>query len=78
MDNVDPTLANIHDFMERWLANVELWIAHDAKKKKGLSQYQLVLRQNRNGLLRVTDDGVHEFYDTRLTDRPLPLRKYSK
>ena len=72
VDNASPTLANLHNFMERWLANVELWIAHDAKKLGDLSQYQLVLRQNRNALLRVYDDGLHEFYDPRLVDKPLP------
>ena len=64
--------TNLFDILDRWAANVELWVAHDVHKPHGFAQYQLVLSRHPGVLTRITDDGEHEYWDRALHPAPPP------
>ena len=55
---VQPTTANLYDIADRWLENVELWLAHDAQPKHGCNAYEPILRGHRRALLRARSPHV--------------------
>jgi hypothetical protein len=57
-----PMSATKCDSLERWMENVELWLARDAEPKSGVSAYDLALRNTKRALFAA---GPLSFYAAR-------------